>query len=46
MFLLISLVPISQRIGTRVTWLLAVPLVLVVATQVWHNASLMYPGIG
>ena len=46
MFLLISLVPISQRIGTRVTWLLAVPLVLVVATQVWHNASLMYPSIG
>ena len=46
MFLLTSLAPISQRIGTRVTWLLAVPLVLVVATQVWHNASLMYPGIG
>ena len=46
MFLLISLVPISQRIGTRVTWLLAVPLLLVVATQVWHNASLMYPSIG
>jgi hypothetical protein len=46
MFLLIVLVPISQRIGTRVTWLLAVPLLLVVATQVWRNASLMYPSIG
>jgi sortase A len=45
-FLLIGLVPVSQRIGARVTWLLATPLVLVVATQVWHNASLMYPGIG
>jgi len=46
MFLLIVLVPISQRIGTRVTWLLAVPLLLVIATQVWRNASLMYPSIG
>jgi sortase A len=46
MFLLASLAPISQRIGTRVTWLMAVPLVLVVASQVWHNASLMYPAIG
>jgi sortase A len=45
-FLLISLVPVSQRIGTRVTWLLAVPILLVVATQVWNNASLMYPSIG
>ncbi|MEI8392590.1 MAG: sortase [Actinomycetes bacterium] len=45
-FLLISLGPISQRIGPRVTWLLAAPLVLVVATQVWHNVSLMYPSIG
>jgi hypothetical protein len=46
MFLITSLAPISQRIGTRVTWLMAVPLVLVVASQVWHNASLMYLGIG
>ena len=46
MFLLIVLVPISQRIGARVTWLLAVPLLLVIATQVWRNASLLYPSIG
>ena len=46
MFLLIALAPVSHRIGARVTWLLAVPLLLVVATQVWHNASLMYPSIG
>ena len=46
MFLLIVLVPVSQRIGARVTWLLAAPLVLVLASQVWHNASLMYPSIG
>jgi uncharacterized membrane protein len=46
MFLLASLAPISQRIGTRVTWLMAVPLVLVVASQVWHNVRLMYPAIG
>jgi len=46
MFLLIGLTPVSQQIGARVTWLLAVPLLLVVATQVWLNASLMYPSIG
>ena len=46
MFLLIGLVPVSHRIGARVTWLLAVPILLVVATQVWNNASLMYPSIG
>lgn len=46
MFLLIVLVPMSQPIGKRVTWLIASPVLLVVLLQVWRHASLMYPSIG
>lgn len=44
--LLISLIPLSDKIGKRVTWLIAIPLLTVVLFQVWHNATLMYPSIG
>lgn len=46
MFLLTSLVPISQPVGKRVTWLIASPVLLVVLLQVWRHASLLYPSIG
>jgi sortase A len=46
LILLISLIALSKKIGKRVTWLIAVPLLTVVLFQVWHNATLMYPSIG
>ena len=46
LILLISLITLSKKIGKRVTWLIAVPLLTVVLFQVWHNATLMYPSIG
>ena len=42
----LALNPVVDRVGKRVTWLIACPVVLVVLLQVWRNASLMYPGIG
>ena len=46
MFLLTSLVPISQPVGKRVTWLIVSPVFLVILLQVWRHASLLYPSIG
>jgi len=46
LILLISLIPLTEKIGKRVTWLIAAPLIAVVLFQVWHHASLMYPSIG
>ena len=46
LFLLISIFPLVEKIGRRVTWTIAVPLLVVVLFQVWHNAALMFPAIG
>jgi Na+/melibiose symporter-like transporter len=46
LILLISLIALSKKIGKRVTWLIAVPLLTVVLFEVWRNATLMYPSIG
>jgi sortase A len=46
LFLLISLIPLTEKIGKRVTWLIALPLLAVALFQVWQHASLMYPSIG
>lgn len=46
LILLISLIPLSEKIGKRVTWLIAIPVLVVVIFQVWHHSTLMYPGIG
>lgn len=46
LILLISLVPLTDKIGKRVTWLVATPLIAVAIFQVWHHATLMYPSIG
>jgi len=46
LFLLIALIPIKEKIGMRVTWLIAIPVLAVVLFQVWNTASLMYPSIG
>ena len=46
LILLISLIPLTEKIGKRVTWLIATPLIAVVLFQVWQHASLMYPSIG
>ena len=44
--LLISLIPLTERIGKRVAWLIAIPLLAVALFQVWQHATLMYPSIG
>ena len=44
--LLISLIPLTEKIGKRVTWLIAIPLLSVALFQVWQHATLMYPSIG
>ena len=44
--LLNSLIPLAKKIGKRVTWLIAAPLIAVALFQVWHHATLMYPSIG
>ena len=46
LILLVITVPFSEKIGKRVTWLIAIPLLAVVLFQVWHHATLMYPAIG
>jgi len=46
LILLISLIPLTEKIGKRVTWLIAAPLIAVVLFQVWQHATLMYPSIG
>lgn len=46
LILLISLVPLTDKIGKRVTWLITTPLIAVAIFQVWHHATLMYPSIG
>ena len=46
LILLISLIPLTEKIGKRVTWLIAIPLLAVALFQVWQNATLMYPSIG
>ena len=46
LILLVIAVPFSEKIGKRVTWLIAIPLLAVVLFQVWHHATLMYPAIG
>ena len=46
LILLISLIPLTEKIGKRVTWLIAIPLLAVALFQVWHHATLMYPSIG
>ena len=46
LILLISQIALSKKIGKRVTWLIAIPLLAVALFQVWHNATLMYPSIG
>lgn len=44
--LLLISTPIIDFVGTRVGWLLCAPVLLVVALQIWRNASLMFPAIG
>ena len=44
--LLISLIPLTEKIGKRVAWLIAIPLLAVALFQVWQHATLMYPSIG
>lgn len=49
LFLLVLLListPIIDFVGSRVGWLLCAPVLLVVALQIWRNASLMFPAIG
>lgn len=46
LLVVLALRPLADRVGPRVTWLIACPVVLVVLLQVWRNVSLMYPGIG
>ena len=46
LFLLISLIPMTDKIGKRVTWLIALPILAVALFQVWQHATLMYPSIG
>lgn len=46
LFLVVSIFPLIEKIGRRVTWTIAVPLLVVVLFQVWHNAALMFPAIG
>ena len=46
LILLISLIPLTEKIGKRVTWLIAIPLLAVALFQVWQHATLMYPSIG
>ncbi|MEI8323501.1 MAG: sortase [Actinomycetes bacterium] len=46
LILLVSLIPLTEKIGKRVTWLIASPLIAVALFQVWHHATLMYPSIG
>jgi len=46
LILLVLTIPFSEKIGKRVTWLIAIPLLNVVLFQVWHHATLMYPAIG
>jgi sortase A len=46
LILLISQIALSKKIGKRVTWLIAIPLLAVALFQVWQHATLMYPSIG
>ena len=46
LILLVSLIPLTEKIGKRVTWLIAAPLIAVFLFQVWQHASLMYPILG
>lgn len=46
LILLTSLIPLTEKIGKRVAWLIATPLIAVALFQVWHHATLMYPSIG
>ena len=46
LILIISLIPLANKLGKRVTWLIAIPMLTVVLFQVWHHATLMYPAIG
>ena len=46
LFLVVSIFPLIEKIGRRVTWTIAVPLLVVVLFQVWQNAALMFPAIG
>ena len=46
MILLVGTIMLTEKIGKRVTWLIAIPLITVALFQVWHHATLMYPSIG
>jgi sortase A len=46
MILLVVTILLTEKIGKRVTWLIAIPLITVALFQVWHHATLMYPSIG
>jgi hypothetical protein len=46
LILVISLIPLANKLGKRVTWLIAIPILVVVLFQVWRHATLMYPAIG
>ena len=46
MILLVMTILLTEKIGKRVTWLIAIPLITVALFQVWHHATLMYPSIG
>ena len=46
MILLVVTILLTEKIGKRVTWLIAIPLITVALFQVWHHATLMDPSIG
>lgn len=46
LILLVSLIPLTEKIGKRVAWLIASPLIAVALFEVWQHATLMYPSIG